>query len=38
MGRVERGIPGNPRGPKLLPVPEISVWPSIGTVGANASV
>lgn len=27
---VERGVPGNPRGPTVLPVPGISVWPSAG--------
>lgn len=35
---VERGIPGNPRGPKVLPAPGISVWPGVGTVGGKASV
>ena len=32
---VERGVPGNPRGPNVLQVPGISLWPS---AGAKASV
>lgn len=30
IGREERGVSGNPRGPEVLRASAISVWPSAG--------